>query len=355
MNQRVLYLNVTRQCNIHCRRCYLTEENRRSAEKMPISFVQILGDDYYRSADEILVIVQGGEATILGESYLNELCAAVKEVSPRARITAVVNLYHLPAWLLDISQKHFGGRFETTFAMSEKTNLTGWREGYLDRFTQNLKALVQHGMDCPVNVELNRETYLLGPQALANLILETRNPTWEFDVSLDFESFRKFPRYNRHSYPEIPGTLKNQEFSDYLLRLYSDHAARLIKVGFKSSVIDQVLEGGSNRAFNVQREADFITVNADGTVTTNPLFSDLVPTYIGNLKREGFEQILIHPNRLQRIAWERRRVQPCASCDYFEVCRGGPSHVQMEDGSGECAGMFSMWAALNREEGRAAL
>src|SRR5690606_40986607 len=58
--------------------------------------------------------------------------------------------------------------------------------------------------------------------------------------------------------------------------------------------------------------------------------------------------------RLTRILADKRRASACKSCEHYDYCAGGPSHVPVHDGSGDCAGGKRMRSEERRvgKEGR---
>ena len=108
----------------------------------------------------------------------------------------------------------------------------------------------------------------------------------------------------------------------------------------------EAAKGGNNNAFNVRQEANFITINPDGTVTTNPLFTDLTETYLGNLNEQGLDEIIKHPNRQLRVIEEVKRTRSCVDCDHYESCAGGASHAPIMDTLGGCAGLLQFRDAM---------
>jgi radical SAM protein with 4Fe4S-binding SPASM domain len=203
------------------------------------------------------------------------------------------------------------------------------------------------GITCPVNVELNRETFDAGPGAIIDLARRTGARTFEFDFSVQFDDFRTKPAFRKGNYPMLPGSLSYLEFRTFVVGLRREIISQGLQGSITSNLLRDMSERKMDMAFNVCREADFVTVNPDSTVTTNPLFSDIPETYIGSLEEQGLDRILAHPNRRDRIAYEQDRRSVCKGCEFVEICEGGPSHVPVEDGSGECAGLKGLLHRLS--------
>lgn len=347
MDNRVVFVNVTKQCNVNCPRCYLTEDSRSGRQRLPVEYLdRILDSQYIHSADEVSVILQGGEPSILGHDLLSGYVRAIKRRVPHARVSMVSNLLNMPDWLIDFSLNELDGRLETTYASGYKFTLDGSAEKYNERFAKSLAKATSAGLLCPINVELNRETYERGPQYLVDLALAANARVWEFDFSVDFAAFHKEQSYNLFGYPVVAPTLKYDEFYQFVLefsRLFGIQTGMELSCG----VMDQFEPSGKSINFNIQREKDFITINPDGSITTNPLFSDIVPTYLGNISTTPLDQLARSPLRIRRIMHEKKRVESCYKCPFYQRCGGGVSHLSVWDGSSNCVGGVELWKAHN--------
>lgn len=348
----ILFVNLTKQCNVNCPRCYLTEDSRKEKKQLEFSvFEKLVSHPFFIDASSCTIIWEGGEATLLGERKLKAFIDLARKLLPNARQTMVTNFLNMPNWLIRMVDEEFGGRVETTYALGNKFTLDGSSSKYNDRFKRSLIKAKNAGLEVAVNIELNRETYDLGPIALVEIIEETGNKFWEFDFSVDFAKHNSIPVYNNYGYPVLEGTITNKEFSSYILRLFTDYKERMEASGVKPTIIEHMRQHfDKSLAFNVKRESEFITINPDGTVTTNPLFSDMARTYIGNIKIQSAESILNSRLIKLRADYEESRTRPCLTCKYYSYCGGGPSHVPLMDNSDECAGSYILWENFSKQD-----
>lgn len=343
--EAVGFINVTRQCNVDCKRCYLTESHRAAKERLPgNTLAAFLTADFWQDRP-VTLIWEGGEPSVVGHSLMQLYVAHASDLLPHASQTMVTNCFSVPNWLIDLSHSAFNGQVETTFALGHKFSLSGSEDLYTRRFTAGLDRFWDAGVVCTVNVELNTETIERGPTVLADLMLTTKAKVWEFDISVDFRRFLAQPNYQASSTPELPLTASYASAWAYLHALHAAHGQQLRDAGITIGAFEQVA-GEANNQFNVLSEDRFLTLNPDGTVTTNPLYSDLEGTFLGNLQEAPLDDLLSSPRRLARVIAERRRLMPCRACPHFSYCSGGPAHVPVTDGSGECAGGRAMWDLL---------
>lgn len=338
---RVLFVNLTRRCNVDCPRCYLTPFHRASRDAFPDGLLtEILSHPFYRDyKGPVVVIHQGGEPQLLGHKRFRELTQEVSRAAPHARQTVVTNLFNAPLWFRELAHDTFQGRIETTWAAGRKQTLAGDEDRFQAAFRSALKDCVEHKLVCPINVELNDATAEMGPDYLIDMMLETGARDVEFDLSIDFAKFRRNPRFAMGHAPLLPPTIPYTRVTQYLL----DFRRRLVMRGLEGRIRSHSLMPLSQRdgdlPFNTRCEDLFFTINPDGTITTIPLYSDIEETYLGNVLDDGMDACVLNPERMARMSYEVIRCAPCQGCEHEPICRGGPSHAPQSDGSGECAGL----------------
>ncbi|WP_137297633.1 radical SAM protein [Psychromonas sp. SP041] len=347
---RILFLNVTRQCNVNCPRCYLTEEVRNKKELLPLEFIEkAITDPFFQDPNyESVVIFEGGELSLIGEKNLRNMLELVKSKLPNCRTTMVANCYSLPDWLIKICHEYMGSEFETTYALDKKYSLTGDAELYQKRFKQNIKKAHEAGITVVVNVELNKETIDLGVDALMEVIRETKIQCWEFDHSIDFQEFMKDPRFNMYGSPLVETTTTYEEFSDYIIELAEVHGKEMQALGIQIGAIQQAIYNEESIFFNVKNTANMLSINADGTCTTDVLYSDVPRMFIGNLNVQTVSEMMQSKSRKMLLRWENSvRVKECIGCEFYNKCKGGPSYMPLFDGlSAECAGAKKIWTYM---------
>lgn len=343
--EAVGFINVTRQCNVDCKRCYLTEAHRARKERLSSEALEAFLCSMFWQGRPVTLIWEGGEPTIVGHDQMKAYCGSARKLLPHAKQTMVTNCFNVPNWLIDLAHEEFSSTLETTYAYARKASLSGDEAHYQHKFFTGLDKLWAAGIECPVNVELNIETIKAGVDVLASVILKSQCRVWEFDVSVDFRAFLAAPMYSVQSVPILPLTATYHDMWTFLLELQSRWGRAFSDAGISIGAFQQMI-GQPNNQFNVACESRFLTLNPDGTVTTNPLYSDLQGTFLGNVLDGGMESILSSQRRKARIMADRTRVSPCRRCEHAGYCKGGPSHVPVTDGSGECAGGRRFWEQL---------
>lgn len=339
MSEKILFVNIIKQCNMHCDRCYLTEDSRKDSTTLEWDTLKKVLESEWANSGPIALIWEGGEASLAGKEHFTDMVKKSIEFMPHARQTMVTNMYSLPNWIIELSRTLFNSKIETTFAMNGKFNLAKNHNEFMQRFAKNHIRATKEGLYCPINLELNDHTFNLGASALIDYFEQLAPCRLEFDLSVDFESFLKNPSYTIHGYPLLPLTSSYSNFSSFLIDIWDELGKRGLQDSITSSVTYEMMNNSDSSMFGVQRGCDFLTINPDGNLTTNPLFSDLIPTFLGNVLKSPINEIIESKKRTQLIRHEFRKTLDCGSCSYFSQCSGGPSHVPTFDGSGECAGM----------------
>lgn len=349
MLEAVGFINVTRQCNVDCKRCYLTESHRRSSERLPIEVLTAFLNHHFWYDRDVTLIWEGGEPSVVGRKAMELYCQMARSALPHARQTMVTNCFAVPDWLIDLVKSEFAGTVETTYALGNKYSLSGSSQLYQEMFLKGLNRFWDAGIECPVNIELNIETIRSGVDELAKVMLSSNCRVWEFDLSVDFKAFLQKPTYTPSSTPVLPLTATYLQAWAFIQELQHKWGSQLKDSGIRIGAFEQSI-GRANNQFNVACEKRFLTLNPDGSVTTNPLYSDLEGTFLGNVMDAGLDGILANRNRLMRIIEDRKRASICVGCMHFTYCGGGPSHIPVNDGSGECAGGKRMWDQLLENE-----
>lgn len=330
----LIFVNATKTCNIDCPRCYIKEENRKSKDSFDLTILKRFFDTpEFINASSCTLIWQGGEPSIKGESFFRSADAVIPSFVKQRMVT---NLYNLPNWLIKYSREKFDSQLETTYAIGRKYNLKGSSKHYQQRFISNMKKAVKENIMITGNVELNDETLLAGPENFFNIIKSTENDRWEFDVSINFLKFFENENFNEYGSPILPTSISYKNHSKFLKRLIQ--IASKDKYELTTSWHENIDDINDNHSFNNLREREFITINPDGTITTNPLYSDIKDTYLGNINTTSIDDILRSKKRIMRIKGEINRLKDCIGCNRLVKCKGGSSYINVFDGSGECAG-----------------
>jgi MoaA/NifB/PqqE/SkfB family radical SAM enzyme len=308
-----------------CPRCYIPKTLRDDyyTAGLNVDYLsQTLKHTSIGQSNKTVAIYMGGEASAISEKQLRTHMNVVTKELPDARHTIVTNLLNLPKWLITMSLKEFAGQIETTYANGKKQTLSGSEYRYQKKFVRNLTAVTSAGINCTVNVELNIETIDAGIEPIINIMKESRARDWAFDYSVDFDEFNYNPVYDEFDYPVLTGSATLKEYWDFVNAIKQNEWV----------INNKVRVAPRSDGFNVLEGKSFLTINANNTVTTNPLFSTMNALQYSDINAINQSKIR---ERHERAAISR--IRSCVGCNEFYDCQGFSSHMPIQQ-NGVCAG-----------------
>lgn len=329
-----LFVNLTKECNLDCIRCYLDEASRANSRILDVdTAVSFFANPHFRNKVSSIVM-QGGELNLVNSKRISEICHVASEAHPEADIRFVTNLLGLKKTHVELMHVFCNSNVETTFAFDRKVVKGGTSSSYKEVFKKTAHEYHRLGVSISINFELNRESIDAGSAAFINYLADFPPSYWDFDISLDFPKFTQNPSFTSKITPCVPATVKYIEFWNYISELI-DSRETLKSRGIEISYFQESVRQ-SNNQFGSGKLASFYTLNPDGSVTTNPLYSDIEHVFIGNVNSSL--DIPCSATWIQLVSDEIERLRSCTSCERYRVCGGGNTYVPINDGSGECIG-----------------
>lgn len=341
----MLFINPTKTCNVDCLRCFMSKESRlKKDSEIPMAFIEkVVSHPFFSNHKNVEINWTGGEPTLLGKDKLRWYIESTSKMIPHARHSMVCNLFSMKPWIADICHDFMGGKMDTTFAFGDKANWDNSEDVYLKRFEDGLKKAIDLGVDVAVNVETNKKTIDMGIEAIIGMAERTGCKNWQFDLSVDFDDFRRNPRFDKYGYPLLKSPSSHMEMSNFLKTIFTKYKNEFNRVGIQTNLLMASKMSREDSFFNIMRSNEMITISPEGHVTMDPLLIEVPEARIGNLAIDTFDECLASPIRKKHYQHELSRARECMSCEYFSMCLGGSSHVDLYDGSGECAGFKSLW------------
>jgi len=135
-----LYLQLTYNCNLRCRHCYLSSRLGHSEEfHFTNEILAFLG----RHKAINRVVIHGGEPVMAGFEKVKDL---IKALPPDKRVSFQTNLIAIPERLLDswadLFLKHTGGRIGTSMDVYRSDWFDFWRERVIGLIEKGVKITV---------------------------------------------------------------------------------------------------------------------------------------------------------------------------------------------------------------------
>lgn len=354
-----IFLNATKLCNINCKHCFLTLDNRKHNNQIIDidKFIVFLKNPFFEKKN-IEIVWEGGEISTIDYDLLEEMIGKLDKNFNNIRQTCVTNMFNMDDRFIELIKKCFNSSIETTFAFGDKETWDDNGQKYLDKFKENVIKTHLAGISCPINLELNSKTINMGTKDFIDYFIEITDKTQQ-DIFIDLDYSINFNQYlnelgsNPYGYPNLLLQDSYSDISKYLKKLYlhiestNSERNQTIHIG----LFNEIENNEINNSFNVLMEDRFFTINPDGNVTTNPLFSDLKNTYIGNIYKNTSDQILNHEGRHKRKEHELKRQEHCKECDEFEFCQSSSSHVPVfVEGDIECCGYLGLRKFIKRNQ-----
>ena len=125
--------------------------------------------------------------------------------------------------------------------------------------------------------------------------------------------------------------LSPDEYSDVLIRLFDvwfDDPNPTIQVNPPHSIIQGLIYGGLPLYCSVDDScfSKFISFLPDGSVYPCNRFAGDNAFQLGNISEQSFEEALNSPKRKYLLSRTKESLEPCASCESNDLCRGGCAH-----------------------------
>ena len=323
----------------------MSKESRLNKDGgIPIEFIEkVVTHPFYADHENVEINWTGGEPTLLGEEKLRWYIETTSKLIPHARHSMVCNLFAMKEWIAKLSHDFMDSKLDTTFAFGDKANWDNSEDVYLKNFEEGLKKAIDLGIDVAVNVETNKKTIDRGIEAIIGMAERTGCKNWQFDLSVDFDDFRRNPEFNEYGYPVLKSPSTHAEMSEFLKGIFTTHKEEFERVGIQTNLLMAAKISREDSFFNIMRSNEMITLSPEGHVTMDPLLIEVPECHLGNLNIHSFDECLNSPIRNKHYRHELARARSCMTCEYFSMCLGGSSHVALHDGSGECAGFKSLW------------
>lgn len=237
---------------MNCPRCYITEGERSNRQIMStetLTKVLTLKCVQDRAKDQPITLCWlGGEVLTIPLSVLEEYKKIIKQYAPNAINRLTTNLYSLKNEHIDFIKNTFNS-VETTYASGHKFSKDGSEYKYQHKFVKNLKKLRENGILCHVNVELNRETYNKGIDPIIEIIKETKQPSWEFDISVQFDKiFEEGVNINDYQYAtNVPLSITYREWASFVIKFLTEKRDVLRQYGVRIGFIDSCFSKNNDR------------------------------------------------------------------------------------------------------------
>lgn len=351
----LVVVQATSFCNLNCSYCYLSEETRKTKDRIPLPllstfFSKILSSRYI--GDRLIVSWHSGEPLVLGPSYYE---AAIEEISrlkdeycrPDLEI-----LYDIQTngTLIDEDWCAFFRKYRDVVTVGISCDGPGdlhdayrkdWRmSGTFEKTRNGIELLIRNNIKFGLIAVVSPHT-LDYPDEFFDFFYAFRSDISEFRFNL----LDEFPETGEFSYRNSQGKyyaflkalldriesldaqdslLNIKNFSYFYNRLFTSADERLKQTAHYMSA--------PFRAFNIATNGDVSTFYAGLTIDEcSNVYGDNQGLVLGNLKHQSLDEIAESPRLAQIIRDFRRSHSACQkTCPYFELCPGGYNLIKFK-------------------------
>lgn len=342
----LVQFNVTRDCNLRCTHCYISQDKKRHSYSMSSSFfdsgieglAQFIESESGQQFSEVDVHIIGGEPTLLGIDFFREKIGILRKLSSEGTIpvnvSIVSNLVTKDAVeickLFDNVSTSF--EFDSRFVSMKGRPLirieNSWRTNVAALQDAGIKVNVTTAMTLPV---INHGAYEL---------LDYLYAMGFRGIHLGFFIVSGDGGKNKETmFPEFIQT------SNFLIDAYKWYMEKVIidpeiYVNPVESMIKSLVTGEENYDISCPIITGSIDIDSNGDVRTcTSSGGETFSATYGNMKEQPLE--LIYRSRM----FSRERVMAsipdskCGNCEYLHICKSACKVLQKHwSGEGECPG-----------------
>lgn len=343
------------RCSLNCPHCYLSLEQRRSSEIMPLDGLRdacIKVDDYYvgRGIQRKTIVNYwyGGEPTEMpktedGTEYIVAAANMMDSVFSRekgyeTRHVILSSLVTVDNHWYPIFQILGRGYVQSSFDWLMRG------KGYMKKWEKKAREVVSAGLSLGTISVVNRELINFGPESALDYLA---------DIGVVETSWLPFMLNEQNSGEKYDTFAPSMhEYSDFMLRL-SEHWIKRRLEGASVPRIGQmefIAKQGERLLGNIAGQTLFLLPNGDFVL---PDYKEGYKEYMrvfGNIKSESFESILTSSERrdyLRRQAL-RNGNHDCSSCNQSDRCL--MEFWKPNKGDDDCFGAkrYVEWVAGNK-------
>jgi uncharacterized protein len=351
----LVVVQATSFCNLNCRYCYLSEETRKTTDKISLPllstfFSKILTSRYL--GDRLIVSWHSGEPMVLGPGYYE---AAIEEISRLKEQLCAPDfeiLYDIQTngTLIDEGWCSFFKKYRDVVTVGISCDGPGdmhdvyrqdWRKsGTFEKTRKGIELLIRNGIKFGLIAVIAPRT-LDYPDEFFDFFHSYRSVISEFRFNLLDEypesgefsynhSQKKYYAFLQAILDRIESLdakdelLNIKNFSYFYNRLFASPDERLRQTAHYTSL--------PFRALNIATNGDVSTFYAGLTIDECAnVYGDNQGLVLGNLKHQSLDDIAGSPKLARIIQDFRRSHSACREvCPYFELCPGGYNLIKFK-------------------------
>jgi len=351
----LVVIQATSFCNLNCKYCYLSEETRKTKDKIPLTllstfFSKILSSKYL--GDRLVISWHSGEPLVLGPGYYEsaiEIISRLKEQFCRPDFEIRYDI-QTNGTLIDEGWCSFFKKYQDVVTVGISCDGPGYmhdayrrdwkKSGTFEKTRQGIELLIKNSIKFSLIAVISPRT-LDYPNEFFDFFYTYRSDISEFRFNLldefsdsgEFsykDSQKKYYDFLKALLDRIESLnpedelLNIKNFSHFYNRLFSPPDEKLKLTAHYTSL--------PFRAFNIATNGDVSTFYAGLTIDEcKDVYGDNKGLVLGNLINQSLDDIAGSP-KLSRIFQDFQRSHAACQeeCPYFELCPGGYNLIKFK-------------------------
>jgi len=351
----LIVIQATSFCNLNCKYCYLSEETRKTKDKIPLAlistfFSKILSSKYL--GDRLVVSWHSGEPLVLGSSYYESAIEIISQLKEQFCGPDFEILYDIQTngTLIDEDWCSFFKKYQDVVTVGISCDgpdymhdiyRRDWRKsGTFEKTRRGIELLIKDNIKFSLIAVISPYT-LDYPDEFFDFFYTYRSDISEFRFNLldkfsdsgEFsykDSQNKYYAFLKSLLDRIESLnpedelLNIKNFSHFYNRLFSPSDDKLKLTAHYTSL--------PFRAFNIATNGDVSTFYAGLTIDEcGDVYGDNKGLVLGNLINQSMDDIADSP-KLTRIFQDFQRSHAACQeeCPYFELCPGGYNLIKFK-------------------------
>jgi radical SAM protein with 4Fe4S-binding SPASM domain len=337
MNKTYLYqINVTRDCNLRCTHCYIHSDVKKASGKMLAknflkTFEGIAEHMDSIGYDHAEIHVIGGEPTILGRPFFDEVIPQAREALKGRKFTSEIIMVSnlLNGEILAIA-RHFD-RINTSYEVGSRFPKPKLEE----MWRNNVLLLQENGIDVGVTTAVTRPVIAEGAAAMCERFYN------QGIKQIHFGFFIPSGDGKEHLNEMFPGF---HETSAFLIEAADWYFARRdadpdLYVNPPESMLSAIASGEPLDDIVCPIIAGAMDIDWNGkTATCLEAGGELNPNWLGNVFETSVKEVALSPSFRREVLKAAKPKKECRTCDEYMVCRSG------------CGVIFDYWKPQEDED-----
>ena len=344
----LVVVQATSFCNMNCRYCYLTEETRKTTDKISLPQIESYFSKIFQSrflADRIVVSWHSGEPLVLGTDYYEAAFKCITRIADDICDSPVEILHDFQSngTLIDEKWCRFFRKYSKTVTvgiscdgpstMHDFCRLDWKGSGTFDKTLRGIDLLIEHDIKFGLIAVVTPHA-LTHPDTFFEFFYGYRKHISEFRFNL----LDQFTESGEFSYEN-----SRSQYYSFLKRVLDridalDDGDELLNIKNFSYFYNRVFSSREERqkqtaahmcqpfrAFNIATNGDVSTFYAGVSVDEcQDIYGDKNGLVIGNLNDDDLDTIAASSKAATIVRDFRHSHAVCEqSCPYFELCPGG--------------------------------